>query len=75
MAIQKNLSILDRSIRGAIGVAITGFALFNGDILQEPILEILLGLFGLLNLISLATGWCPVYHLANISTCKVNQTK
>ena len=68
LMISKNLSSLDRFARGGVGIAVTGFALFNGDILQEPLLEILLGTFGVLNLISFITGWCPVYHLAHIST-------
>ena len=67
---KKNLHLIDRSLRGIIGVTVTAFALFNGDYLQEPVLEVLLGVFGALNLISLATGWCPIYHLANISTRK-----
>ncbi|BFM49689.1 DUF2892 domain-containing protein [Marinomonas sp. THO17] len=66
----KNLHAIDRSLRGFIGVTVTSFAAFNGDYLQEPVVEILLGVFGALNLISLATGWCPIYHLANISTRK-----
>ncbi|MCW4631072.1 MULTISPECIES: YgaP family membrane protein [Marinomonas] len=67
---KKNLHPLDRSIRGVIGILFTGIALFNGDLLNDPLLETLIGIFGSLNLISLAFGWCPVYHLANISTCK-----
>lgn len=63
-----NLHILDRLARGAIGVSIIFFIMFNGDYLQDPIIEILLFVFGLLNLVSLATGWCPVYSIANINT-------
>lgn len=66
--ITKNLHFWDRVMRGVIGVCVTTFALFNGDMLNEPILEILLGVFGLLNLISLLTGWCPVYALTGINT-------
>lgn len=68
MAITSNLSQIDRFIRGAIGVAVTGFAVFNGNLIEDAFIEILLGIFGLLNLISLVFGWCPVYQLAGIST-------
>lgn len=68
MAITSNLSQIDRFIRGVIGVAVTGFALFNGNLIEDIFIEILLGIFGLLNLISLVFGWCPVYQLAGIST-------
>ena len=64
----KNLSNIDRFLRGLVGIIVTGFAFFNGNLIQEPILEILLAIFGGLNLISLFSGWCPVYHLAGIST-------
>lgn len=67
---KKNLHPFDRTIRCVIGVVFTGFALFNGDYLEEPILEALIGVFGALNLISLLSGWCPIYHVAGISSCK-----
>ncbi|WP_374211873.1 YgaP-like transmembrane domain [Alteromonas gilva] len=31
-------------------------------------IEVLLRVFGVLNLISLFFGWCPVYQIAGIST-------
>ncbi|MEQ3639367.1 MULTISPECIES: YgaP family membrane protein [unclassified Alteromonas] len=63
-----NLNKLDRSVRGFIGIGVTAFALFNGDIINDVFIEVLLGIFGGLNLISLVFGWCPVYQLAGIST-------
>ncbi|MDO6566597.1 DUF2892 domain-containing protein [Alteromonas sp. 1_MG-2023] len=68
MAIQANLSLLDRSLRGAIGICVTAFAFLNGDIIDDVFIEILLGIFGVLNLISLFSGWCPVYQIAGVST-------
>ncbi|WP_421856501.1 YgaP family membrane protein [Marinomonas sp.] len=70
---KKNLHPLDRAIRGVVGIVFTGFALFYGDYLDEPVLEVLIGVFGVLNLISLLFGWCPVYHFSGISTCKNKQ--
>ena len=67
---KRNLHPLDRLLRGIIGIVFTGFALLNGDFIEEPILEVSIGLFGVLNLISLLSGWCPVYHVAGISTYK-----
>lgn len=68
MAIQANLSLLDRSLRGAIGICVTAFAFLNGDIIDDVFIEVLLGIFGGLNLISLFSGWCPVYQIAGVST-------
>ncbi|MAJ69383.1 MAG: DUF2892 domain-containing protein [Alteromonadaceae bacterium TMED7] len=70
MAFSSNLNTLDRSIRGVIGICVTAFALFNGDMIGDVFIEVLLGIFGILNLISLFSGWCPVYHLAGIDTRK-----
>lgn len=66
---KKSLHPLDRILRGAIGVLAIGFTLFNDGYLEEPILEILLILFGILNVISLANNRHSVYHLADISIC------
>lgn len=68
MAITSNLCQLDRLIRGSIGICVTAFAIFNGNIIEDLFIEFLLGIFGVLNLISLVFGWCPVYQLAGIST-------
>jgi hypothetical protein len=68
MNINTNLSTLDRFIRGIIGFLVLGFAVFNGDYIDEPIIEILMAVFGLLNLVSLLLGWCMVYQIAGIST-------
>ena len=66
---KKNLHIWDRLARGVVGIGVISFVLFNnGEYLQDPIIEVLLSIFGILNLISLTTGWCPVYSLANIDT-------
>ncbi|MCQ8848011.1 DUF2892 family protein [Alteromonas sp. 76-1] len=68
MAIHANLSLLDRTLRGAIGISVTAFAFLNGNIIDDVFIEILLGIFGVLNLISLLSGWCPVYQIAGVST-------
>ncbi|GGF55494.1 YgaP family membrane protein [Alteromonas lipolytica] len=70
MAIKSNLSTAVRLVRGVIGICVMAFVLFNGDLIDDAFIEILLGIFGLLNLISLVSGWCPVYHLAGINTRK-----
>jgi hypothetical protein len=67
---KKNLHPMDRLLRGVIGITIIGFLFLNNNYLQEPILDILLGLFSILNLISFLTGWCPVYYLAKVSSRK-----
>jgi len=67
----RNLSSIDRIIRGFIGISVCIFTLFFGDYIDDSIIRWLLFFFGFLNVISLLTAWCPVYHLANLSTYKV----
>lgn len=61
---------MDRLFRGAIGILICGFVLFDKDLIDEVLLEALLFVFGVLNLISLTTGWCPVYHVVGVNTAQ-----
>lgn len=69
---EKNLCTLDRLARGVIGVVTAYFGLFGGDLIGEPIVQGILVVFGLLNLISLLTAWCPVYQVAGLSTLKTS---
>ncbi len=66
----KNLCTLDRVLRGIIGITVTTYGIFWGEQIGDPLLQGLVILFGALNLVSLATGWCAVYQIANIKSCK-----
>lgn len=70
MKINTNLHLLDRLFRGVIGILVCGFVLFDGGLIDEVLLKALLFIFGMLNLISLTTGWCPVYHVVGVSTAQ-----
>lgn len=64
---QRNESNLDRVIR--VIIAILAFALAAG-IGFTTILEIVLAVIGAVMLLTAALGFCPLYRLAGISTCK-----
>lgn len=64
-----NLCSLDRFIRGGIGVSLLIYVIFGYEHIGDPLLLSLILIFSILNLISFAIGWCPVYRLANISSC------
>ncbi|KXI28348.1 YgaP family membrane protein [Paraglaciecola hydrolytica] len=68
--INKNLCLADRVIRGILSVALIVFAIFWAEQIGDVLLQSLILVFAVLNLISFAIGWCPVYRLANISTFK-----
>ncbi len=67
----RNLSSIDRMARGFIGITVCAF-LFLGNYIEDPIIQWLLLIFGILNLVSLFTAWCPIYHIASLSTYKKN---
>lgn len=57
-----NVGTLDRSLRIAAGLILLGLSLSG-----------LIGLWGLIGIVPLATGlfrFCPLYPLLGISTCK-----
>lgn len=59
---QRNVGTLDRSLRIAVGL-----------VLIAPSLAGVIGLWGWIGLVPLATGifrFCPAYPLLGISTCK-----
>ncbi len=66
----KNLSPIDRGIRGIVAVVALVAALFFPDAIGDPLLRGILIAFGLLNAISLVFGNCLVYQIAGISTYK-----
>ncbi|WP_428981106.1 YgaP family membrane protein [Marinomonas phaeophyticola] len=70
MLVSRNLSTIDRTLRGVIGVSIFIFTLFFSNYIEDSIVWWLLFIFSVLNLVSLLTAWCPIYHLANLSTYK-----
>jgi len=68
MKINKNLCMLDRALRitGSAMLIYVGF--FNTDIISNIVVNTLLGSFGVFNIFVALVGFCPVYHLAHIST-------
>ncbi|MDH5446806.1 MAG: DUF2892 domain-containing protein [Gammaproteobacteria bacterium] len=65
-----NMSILDRVLRtiGSIYLIYIGF--INTELLANPLLNLMLGGFGVFNIVFVAVGFCPVYFIAGISTTK-----
>ncbi len=69
-----NMHLLDRIARGTLGTALVVFALSVTAVRDNPLLAALVIGFGVLNLFSAAIGFCPVYHVAGISTLKRSST-
>ncbi|TWX51641.1 DUF2892 domain-containing protein [Colwellia hornerae] len=61
---------MDRIIRGVIAVALIVYLLLFSEQIGDMLLQVSLLIFAVMNLISFAIGWCPVYQIADINTCK-----
>ncbi len=62
---KSNLGTLDRGLRIAVGLILIGLSLSG-----------VIGLWGWIGLVAVATGlfsFCPAYRLLGISTCKIKQ--
>ena len=71
----KNLSPVDRGVRGIVALVALSAALFFPEVIGDPLLRGILIAFGLLNAISLTFGNCLVYQVAGISTYKGDSPK
>lgn len=62
---EKNIHPVERAIRGIVGLF--GISL----VFWGP--KSLLGLFGLIPLVTALLGWCPPYSWLGINTCKLGK--
>ena len=68
MVIQRNLHTIDIAVRIMIGVALVYICFIDVDYISNDIIRWLLGIYGVINLISASLRSCPIYALAGIST-------
>ncbi|MEW5756352.1 MAG: DUF2892 domain-containing protein [Pseudomonadota bacterium] len=67
---KKNASSMDRIARIVIAAICIYLGFIDSSIIGDQLLAIALGVFGVVNLFVAFSGFCPVYALAGISTCK-----
>jgi len=65
-----NMGTVDRILRAVVGI-ILGYLIFTGKV--EGVLAVVLGIFGVMLLVTSAIGYCPPYTLLGISTCKCEE--
>jgi len=70
MTILPNLSNLDRSIRVGVGLACIYLGFSNGGLIPNHMVALIIGAFGVVNLVAAAMSRCPVYAVCGISTLK-----
>ena len=74
MKIKKNLSQLDQMLRVGLGAVCLYLGFFDNSYIESDVLSLLIGIFGIANIVFAAIGACPVYWLANINTSVNSQT-
>lgn len=71
--LKKNTSSLDRLARIVIAAICIYLGFIDTSIIGDQLLAIAIGVFGVVNLIVAFSGFCPVYSIAGISTCKAHK--
>ena len=68
MKIVRNMGLIDQLVRVVVGIASIYFGFIDSSSIAEPVIAICLGIFGILNLLSVVMRFCPLYVMAGIST-------
>lgn len=66
----RNVGYLDRLLRFIAGLVLIYIGFVAPQLVGNTVINLFLGLFGALNIVSALTGICPFYTLASISTRK-----
>ena len=74
MKFKRNMNRTDQILRLGIGVASIYVGFFDSSLIAEPVIAICLGIFGIVNIFSVATSHCPIYNMAGISTAAEKET-
>jgi hypothetical protein len=68
----KNMHIIDRSIRVFFGLGLIYFGFIDSGWVTNSFVQLLLAIMGTANLLVAATGFCPLYVLANFDFAQVD---
>ena len=67
---KKNLGNTDRVIRVAGSLLLIYIGFFNNPIVSSGSFKVIIGIFGVIVLISAIVGNCPMYAIADIDTTR-----
>jgi hypothetical protein len=68
MAIKRNLHIVDIIFRVTIGLACIYMGFIDAEFIANKVVSILVGIFGVLNLMAATTRYCPIYTIVGFTT-------
>lgn len=74
MKLKRNMNRFDQMVRLCVGVASIYVGLFDSSLVAGPVIALCLGIFGIVNLFSVATCHCPIYNMAGINTTARKET-
>lgn len=64
----KNMHKLDCALRIVLGGILIWVGFFDSSFIANTWVSAAVGLFGILNICAAVIGYCPVYHLAGLSS-------
>lgn len=75
MLFKRNLHTIDRIARVLIGIGCIYLGFFNTSIIDNAIVNLLVGIFGIVNIFAGFISACPIYSLVGFSTFRNKNSK
>ena len=72
MAIPHNVGMVDRVIRLLSGIALIYIGFVDSIIIPDAIFSTMVGAYGVVNIVTAAASWCPLYQLISLDTTNHN---
>lgn len=68
LALRRNVGRLDQILRLGIGALLVYLGFVDTSLVGDGLLAVVLGAFGILDIVAALLRWCPLYNLAGIDT-------
>ena len=69
MAIKKNVGLADRILRFGAALMMIYFGFIDTTVIADEIAALLLGILGIIFLLTAVFSMCPIYNLIGLNTC------
>ena len=70
MKFRPNLNMIDRLVRLVVGLVCIYYGFIESALIGNQMIATVIGIFGIVNIISTLTAFCIVYALTGVSTRK-----
>jgi hypothetical protein len=68
MALKRNLHTIDIILRTIFGLACLYAGFIDAEFIANQVVSIMVGIFGILNLVAASIRFCPIYTIVDFST-------